>query len=187
MSAESSPEPQRIPTRYNAVTRVLHWLIAAHMIGLIALGWWMIELSFYSSWYYTAPYLHKAFGVLVFQLGLVMLVWGWVKPRPPALAAHKPWEKTASRIAHLVLFASVIGIPVSGYVFTTANGEGISFFSLFMIPAIAPVSDVVRDWAISFHYYASYGLVAMIALHAGGALKHHFIDRDRTLIRMVRG
>ncbi|MEL6745169.1 MAG: cytochrome b [Pseudomonadota bacterium] len=173
--------------RYSALTRALHWLIAVHMIGLIALGWWMIDLSFYSSWYYTAPYLHKAFGVLVLLLGVIMLVWGWIKPRPPALSSHTVWEKTASRIAHAVLIISVLGIPISGYLFTTANGEGVSFFSLFTIPALTQVSDTVRDWMISFHYYASYGLIGVIVLHAGGALKHHFVDRDHTLIRMIKG
>jgi len=172
---------------YSVVTRALHWLIAVHMIGLIALGWWMIDLSFYSSWYYTAPYLHKAFGISVLLLGAVMLVWGRIKPRPPALSSHTILEKTASRFAHAVLIVSVLGIPISGYLFTTANGEGVSFFSLFTIPALVQVSDTVRDWMISFHYYASYGLIGVIALHAGGALKHHFMDRDRTLTRMVKG
>lgn len=169
---------------FSRSTRVLHWLVALHMIGLIGLGWWMIGLTFYSSWYYLAPYLHKSFGVVVFLLGVLLLL-AKLRKRPAALESHSGIEKLASKIAHLVLFASLITIPVSGYVFTTFTGEGISFFSLFDIPAVLVVSQTVRDWAIDFHIYASYGLLAVIVAHIGGALKHHFWDRDSTLRRMT--
>ena len=88
-------------------------------------------------------------------------------------------------MAHIILFASLITIPVSGYIFTTVSGNGVSFFDMFEIPAVLVVSESTRDWAIDFHIYASYGLLAVIAAHAGGALKHHFLDRDRTLRRMA--
>ncbi len=169
---------------FSRTTKILHWLIAIHMIGLIALGWWMIDLSFYSSWYYLAPFLHKAFGVGVFALGVVLLATRSRK-RPAAMENHSRLESLASKIAHWLLFLSVITIPISGYIFTTFTGEAVSFFNLFDIPALLSVSETVRDWAIDFHIYASYGLLAIIAAHAGGALKHHFIDQDRTLRRMT--
>lgn len=170
--------------RFSITTRILHWLIAMHMIGLIALGWWMIDLSFYSSWYYTAPFLHKAFGVVTFLLGLLLLINKWAGNRPDPLVSHTAFEKNASKVAHWVLLINVLAIPVSGYIFTTSKGEGISMFGLFELPALFAVSESLRDWAISFHIYASYGLLAVIALHAAGAVKHHLIDRDRTLRRM---
>ena len=170
--------------RFPHTTKILHWLIALHMIGLIALGWWMIDLSFYSSWYYLAPFLHKAFGIAVFILGLVLLIARFRK-RPAPMKTHSGLEHVASKIAHWLLFASVITIPISGYIFTTYTGEPVSFFDFFDIPAVLSVSETVRDWAIDFHIYASYGLLAVIGAHAGGALKHHFIDRDRTLRRMT--
>ncbi len=170
---------------FSLPVKILHWLIAIHMIALIALGWWMIDLTYFSPWYNTAPYLHKAFGVLVFLLGVALLVIRRIKAAPDALQSHTRLEKVASKLAHLILFASVITIPISGYVFTTSKGEGISMFGLFDLPAFFAVSDTVRDFAISFHIYASYGLLAIIAAHAGGALKHHFIDKDRTLRRMT--
>ncbi len=169
---------------FSRITKVLHWLIALHMIGLIALGWWMIDLSFYSSWYYLAPFLHKAFGLVVFALGLVLLITKSRK-RPAEMKSHSRFESFASKIAHWLLFASVITIPISGYVFTTFTGDAVSFFNLFDVPAMFNVSEIVRDLAIDFHIYASYGLLAVILAHAGGALKHHFLDRDRTLRRMT--
>lgn len=172
------------PASFSRSTRVLHWLIAVHMIGLIALGWWMIDLSFYSSWYYFAPFLHKSFGILVFVLGLLLLLTKFRK-RPAPLTSHTALEKLASKIAHILLFASLFTIPISGYIFTTSKGEGVSMFDLFTIPAVLSVTEQTRDLAIDFHIYASYGLLAVIAAHMGGALKHHFWDRDRTLRQMT--
>ena len=170
---------------FHPFTRILHWAIALHMLGLIALGWWMIDLGYYSSWYYTAPFLHKAFGVLVFVLGLILLIWRNVATKPEPMDGHSALEKAASKIAHWVLFVSILTIPISGYIFTTSNGEAVSMFGFVDIPALFAVSDSLRDLAIDFHIYASYGLLAIIAAHAGGALKHHFVDRDRTLRRMT--
>lgn len=172
-------------THYPLFTRILHWLIAVHMIGLIALGWWMIDLTYYSAWYNLAPFLHKAFGIIVFVLGLALLIYRNIRSAPEALSNHTRMEIVASKIAHWILFAAVITIPVSGYIFTTATGEGISIFGLFSVPSLFPVSDGVRDLAIDFHIYASYGLLVVIAAHMAGALKHHFVDRDRTLRRMT--
>ncbi len=174
-------------TSFSATTRILHWLIALHMLVLIPLGWWMVDLTYYSQWYNLAPWLHKMFGVLVFVLGLALLVVKYASPAPPPLESHTALELTASKIAHWVLLIAVITIPVSGYIFTTAKGDGIDLFGLAVLPALLPVSDFWRDAAIDYHIYASYGLLAVIAAHIAGALKHHFIDRDHTLRRMTTG
>jgi len=107
------------------------------------------------------------------------------RKRPAALNSHSRLEKAASKIAHSLLFLSILTIPITGYVFTTFSGQGVSVFDLFEIPAIWSVSETVRDLAIDFHIYASYGVIAVILAHAGGALKHHFFDKDRTLRRMT--
>ena len=169
---------------YPLTTRICHWLLAVHVIGLIASGWWMIGLSFYSSWYYFVPFMHKAFGVTSFLTGVLLIVTKFRK-FPEPLKSHTAFEKAASKIAHILLLASVITIPISGYVFTTFNGEAVSVFNLFELPAVLSVSEKVRDWAIDFHIFASYGLIIVIAAHIAGALKHHFWDRDRTLRRMT--
>ncbi len=172
-------------TQFGLITKFLHWLIAIHMIGLIIVGWWMIDLGYYSTWYYWAPLLHKAFGIIVFLLGVALLIWRSITPHPKALEGHASHEKIASKIAHWILLASVITIPISGYIFTTSKGDGVDIFLVMTLPALFTVSDTVRDIAIDFHIYASYGLLAVIAAHAGGALKHHYVDRDETLKRMI--
>ena len=161
-----------------------HWLIAGHMIGLSVSGWCMIDLSFYSSWYYPAPNLHKSFGTVVFVMGLLLLLNRFQK-RPSPLEGHTKLEKLATKFAHLLLFASLITIPVSGYIFTTFTGQNVSIFNTFDIPAVLVTSERIRDLAIEFHVYASYGIAVVVFVHAGGALKHHFLDKDRTLRRML--
>ena len=169
---------------FSLSTKLLHWLIAGHMSGLIVSGWWIVDLSFYSSWYYSAPALHKSFGAVVFLMGLLLLISKFRK-RPPPLESHTKLEKLASKFAHLLLFASLITIPVSGYIFTTFTGQNVSIFNTFDIPAVLVTSEKIRDLAIQFHIYASYGIAVVVFVHAGGALKHHLLDKDRTLRRML--
>jgi cytochrome b561 len=164
---------------FSLSTKLLHWLIAGHMSGLIVSGWWIVDLSFYSSWYYSAPALHKSFGAVVFLMGLLL------RKRPPPLESHTKLEKLASKFAHLLLFASLITIPVSGYIFTTFTGQNVSIFNTFDIPVVLVTSEKIRDLAIEFHIYASYGIAVVVFVHAGGALKHHLLDKDRTLRRML--
>ena len=156
---------------FSLSTKLLHWLIAGHMSGLIVSGWWIVDLSFYSSWYYSAPALHKSFGAVVFLMGLLLLVSKFRK-RPPPLESHTKLEKLASKFAHLLLF-------------TTSTGQNVSIFNTFDIPAVLVTSEKIRDLAIEFHIYASYGIAVVVFVHAGGALKHHLLDKDRTLRRML--
>ena len=150
------------------------------MIGLSVSGWWIIDLSFYSSWYYPAPNLHKSFGTVVFVMGLLLLLNRFQK-RPSPLEGHTKLEKLATKFAHLLLFASLLTIPITGYIFTTFTGQSVLIFNIFAIPAVVVISQKVRDLAIEFHIYASLSITAVVAAHVGGALKHHFLDRDRTL------
>ncbi len=174
-------------TRFGLVSKLLHWLIAIGIAGLIWLGWWMVGLSYYDPWYNAGLELHKAFGLIV--LALVFAKFSWqIANRPPGPSAHaKPWERTASGAMHWVLYAVMFALPVTGYVITTAAGQGVSVFGLFDVPAILPESETLRDTATAIHYYVSYGAIALILGHAGAALKHHFVDKDDTLIRMTWG
>ena len=82
---------------YSLSTKLLHWLIAGHMIGLIVSGWWIVDLSFYSSWYYLAPTLHKSFGVMVFLMGLLLLLHKFRKASASIRKSHKV-RKTSLKV-----------------------------------------------------------------------------------------
>ena len=173
------------PDRYGVLTKALHWLIALGIIGMIWLGWWMVGLSYYDSWYNRGLELHRAIGMVL--LGLAALFGGWklLSPSPALQSELEPWEKRGAKVAHMILLLAMFAIPVTGYVISTSAGQGFSIFELFEFPALMTTSEGARDIAIAAHYYIAYGLIAVIAVHAGAALKHQFVDKHGTLKRML--
>ena len=171
--------------RYGIASKVLHWLIAAGIIGLTGLGAWMVGLSYFDSWYNRAPALHRSGGMIVLGLALLFAFWKIASPSPPLQAELRAWERSGARAMHLLLLAAMFVVPASGYVISTSAGSGFQFLGLWEIPALLPRSETVRDLAITIHYVAAYGLLPVIAMHAGAALKHQFIDKHGTLRRML--
>jgi cytochrome b561 len=169
---------------YGIASIGLHWLIAAAAIGLFALGVWMVELTYYDPWYQRAPQLHKSIGVLLFGVVLVRLAWRHTNPRPRPLGTA-----LQSRIAvgvHHLLNSLLFALALSGYLISTADGRPVEVFELFSVPATLSGLEHQADIAGWAHQLLGYALLGMTALHAGAAFKHHFVDRDKTLRRMLR-
>lgn len=170
---------------YGTVSRALHWSIALLIIGLIALGWYMVGLTYFDKWYNASLSLHKALGVLVLELAILKILWS-IYSRPPALStALKVWERIAAKCTHMVLYGMMILIPLSGYIISTSAGDSVSFFDLYEVPPLLTQDEKLRDIAIELHFYMAYGTAALVGIHALAALKHHFIDKDGTLKRMI--
>lgn len=171
--------------RYDLVSRCLHWTVAALMIALLWLGWYLGGLSYYDRWFYTSLEWHKALGMLALVIGVANICWavGRRTPMPPATMAE--WERAAARAVHVILFAMMMAIPVTGYVISTSAGDGVSMFGWFQVPAILPSSERLRDLAVELHYYLAYITAALVLLHVLGALKHLLVDRDQVLRRML--
>lgn len=172
---------------YRLTSRVLHWTVALSTIALIALGWYMVRLDYIHPWSQKALAIHKALGMVVLMLAALMIVWQSAGRNRPIPLPRSRREVVASKATHYLLYSLAVIVPVSGYVISTSAGAGVSIFGFFDIPAFLPRSTTLRDLAIDVHYYLAYLGVGLIALHAAGALKHHFIDNDDTLLRMLRG
>ncbi|TBU96217.1 cytochrome b [Phytopseudomonas dryadis] len=170
--------------RYGFVSISLHWLVAIAVFGLFALGYWMVGLSYYSTWYQTAPNIHKSVGILLFMVMLARLLWRWISPPPPALPEHGRLTRVASKLGHAFLYLGLFVLMISGYLISTADGRGISVFGLFEVPASVTGIPSQGDVAGLVHEYLAWALVIFAGVHGLAALKHHFIDRDRTLVRM---
>lgn len=173
------------PAGYGWASKGLHWLIALGMIGLTALGAWMVTLGYFDPWYNRSLALHRSLGMVVLALAVAFAVWKVVSPSPPLQETLRPWERAAAHAAHAVLLCAMFVLPVSGYLISTSAGAGFPFFGLGTVPAVGAVSESGRDLAIAVHWWAAYGLAAVAAVHAGAALKHQFIDRHGTLKRML--
>ncbi len=170
---------------WGAVSIALHWLSALTVVGLFALGLWMTGLGYYDPWYHKGPELHRSIGVLLLLATLLRLVWRWANPVPPPLPEHQRWERWLAAAAHGLLYLLLLLVMVSGYLISTADGRAVQVFGWFAVPATVSGIDGQEDIAGAVHLWAASLLIGLAALHAGAALKHHFFDRDRTLLRML--
>lgn len=172
-------------TSWGAVAIAIHWLSAVVVLGMFVLGLWMTSLSYYDAWYHKAPYVHRSIGVLLFILTVARVGWRLYSPPPAPLASHKPWEQTAARVVHLLLYLLLFMVMVSGYLIATAEGRAIEVFGWFSVPATLYGIDDQEDVAGVVHLSLAWTLMALVALHTGAGLKHHLLDRDVTLRRML--
>lgn len=172
-------------SRYGLVSKFLHWLAAFLMIGLIWLGWWMVGLDYYDPFYGLALTLHRSFGMVMIGVALAFVIWKFASPSPTLQNQIPRWQRLAAHVMHCLLLCMMFVIPASGYLLTTSAGSGFVIFGGVDIPAVIPVDDSVRDWADMVHYYASYGLLFLVAAHAGAAIKHQLWDGIGTLRRMI--
>ncbi|MCY4396454.1 MAG: cytochrome b [Rhodospirillaceae bacterium] len=171
--------------RYGLVSISFHWAIALAFVGLVALGVWMVGLSYYDPWYNDSLALHKAIGIVALALAAAKLGWRFADRKPGLAVDLRPHERAGATVMHWCLNALIVLVPVTGYVISTSEGAGIDMFGLFEVPAVLGKTEAFRDLAIDLHYYLAYGGIALVAVHAGAALKHHFVDRGSTLKRML--
>ncbi|KJY83910.1 cytochrome B561 [Vibrio galatheae] len=168
---------------YNLVTRAVHWLSALVIVGLFAVGLWMVDLSYYSEWYRTAPHWHKSIGLLLAGLTLFRFVWKLVTASPKIEGAA--YEVIGAKIAHLVMYIIMLTLFMSGYLISTEDGRGIDVFNWFTVPGLGALFENQADISGQVHYYAAWSLILIAAAHAVAALKHHFINKDNTLRKMI--
>ena len=171
-------------SQYTATAKSLHWLMALLLIGLLVLGFYMAglplspdKLRLYS-W-------HKWAGVTVFVLLGFRLLWR-VTHRPPALPASMSAPmQLAAHAGHFVLYALMIAIPLSGWLMSSAKGIQTVYFGVLPIPDLLEKNKELGNLLQTVHMGLNLLFVAVIAGHIGAALKHHFIDRDDILKRML--
>jgi len=170
---------------YGYITIVLHWLTAVIVFGLFGLGYWMVDLGYYDPWYQTGPNLHKSIGFILFVVMSVRLIARWLQVKPLALVNHSLTERKAGHAIHTLLYLLLFFIMVSGYFISTADGRGIDVFDLFTIPSFGELFENQETRAGTVHEYAAYVVIAVALLHGAAAIKHHIIDKDNTLKRML--
>ena len=170
---------------YGLVAIVLHWLVALTVIGLFALGFWMTGLTYYDDWYRRGPDLHKSIGIVLFMVMLVRVVWRSINIKPEDEPGISAFERHLARRVHRLFYVLLFALMISGYLISTADGRPIQVFDLFAVPATLSDLPQQEDIAGAVHWYLALLLISLASLHALAALKHHFIDRDRTLKKML--
>jgi cytochrome b561 len=151
-------------------------------MGMLALGLYMVRLPI-SLEKLQLYGLHKEYGLLLLTLVLIRITWRVINISPRL--SGPSWEKFAAHAAHLALYGCMLAMPISGWLLTSAAGLPPSFFGLFVLPTLCAATPESLALFEAIHEWLAYGFIALIVLHASAALKHHFIDKDTVLRRML--
>ncbi len=170
--------------RYTPVAIALHWLVALGIFGTFALGFYMEDLPFSPAKLQLVSW-HKWAGVTLFALVCARLAWRLGHP-PPALPDTMPaLLRRAAGAAHGLLYLLMLAIPVSGWLMSSAKGVPTVWFGVLPLPDLVAKDKALGDFLEGTHATLNYTLLALVAAHVGAALKHHFVDRDDVLARML--
>lgn len=170
--------------RYTLTAIRLHWLIALLILGLFGVGLYMADLKLSPqklqlySW-------HKWAGVTVFLLVLVRIGWRIGHKPPPDPAGMPRWQVVAAHGMHHLLYLLMIVIPLSGWLMSSAKGFQTVWFGVLPLPDLLGKNKETGDLLQAVHEYLNYSLAALVLAHAGAAIKHHVVDRDDVLVRML--
>ena len=121
--------------RYGWITIVIHWMMAIALITMYFLGDYMVDLEYYDKWYHRAPELHKQIGVMLGIAMILRLLWNSIQSKPMPLDLTKPRINLMAKLTHYAFYAMVFFLVISGYLISTAKGQGIDVFGLFELPA----------------------------------------------------
>ncbi|MDX8380695.1 MAG: cytochrome b [Ghiorsea sp.] len=168
---------------YGWLSIVLHWFMALMMFGMFGLGLYMVELTYMDVWYKTGPYWHISVGILLFLLLLARLLWRLINILPQALG--NAFEKKLALLVHRTHYILMFTLMLSGYLIITADGRAVPVFTWFEVPALFAAEKGREAIAGQVHQYLAWGFMSFVALHATAAIKHHWVDKDQVLNRML--
>ncbi len=173
-----------IPERYTNTAIALHWLIAFLILATFPLGVYMSNLPLspdklkFHSW-------HKWIGITLLMLAVLRLLWR-AKHMPPRLPDPMPrWQRRASHAVHFLPYTLFFAVPLSGWTMSSAKGFQTVWFGMLPLPDLVGKDKALGQLLTTLHQGLNLVLVALIATHVAAAVKHHFIDRDATLRRIL--
>jgi len=179
--------PRSAVDRYDLLTIILHWLIAALIAGLLLLGFVMTRSSIDPALSFSLFQWHKSFGMLALLLAAVRLLHSWllVRVRPAHGIGHA--EHLAARSMHHVLLLLAVAVPLAGWLIASVSPLEIPTFAFntIVIPHLpVPKSDAAEAWWTTVHAVLAYSTLALVLLHSLAALHHHYHRHDGVLARM---
>jgi cytochrome b561 len=182
--------------KLSGATVSLHWVVAATVFGLWPLGYYMAHTRTYALW----P-LHQSTGDVLFVVILLRLIWRFKNGWPQPVSVYSRFEQILAKTVHWTLVVALVVMPLSGLVSTYAGGYDITVFGWQIIPdvpnhaivpanaihklKVIPRSEALHDFLQQVHIVFAWILAGAVALHITGALKHHLVDKDGTLRRML--
>ena len=172
------------PQRYTPAAIALHWLLAALIIGNLCFGLYMVDLPLspqklkYLSW-------HKWVGITVLTFSAARILWRIGNPAPELPDTMRPWERRLAHASHGLLYILFFAAPITGWLFSSAAGIQTVYLGILPIPDLIAKNKELADILKVTHRWINYTMAAVIVLHVAAALKHHFVDRDDVMARMI--
>ncbi len=171
---------------YTATARALHWIVAVLVLLMIPLG-----VVITNEWGGPAQIflynLHKSIGATLIPIVLFRLFCRLKNPPPPLPSDIPAIQQFAASATHWALYGLILAQPIVGYIMTSAYPAPVPFFGLFNLPAIWPANRALSEQLSVVHLYLGIAIAVVAAVHIGAALFHHFVRKDRVLMRMIAG
>ena len=179
---QARSDSTRTAARYSHPAIALHWLLALLIAVQVGLGWYMLSIEKQpgSGWYFA---LHVSLGLTAAALIGLRMAWRIGNPPDPLPASVPPWQMSAIRMSHRLLYTLMFLMPLTGYLGAAFSGDGVSYFGL-PLPDWASPNDAWKERFFGLHSIIAWTLVGLVGLHVLGALKHLLIDKDGVFWRM---
>lgn len=168
---------------YTRTAIALHWLIAALILVAFPLGLYMYELPLSPRKLQLYSY-HKWIGITVLLAAAARLLWR-LGHRPPAPLPGPRWQVVAAHAVHHLLYLLIVAVPLSGWLMSSALGFPVVWLGVLPLPDLIAKDKELGEALKAVHQTLNFGLLALVVVHVAAALKHHFLDRDATLVRML--
>jgi cytochrome b561 len=175
----------RVDEKYSNGAITLHWLTAVLIVTNLLLGLSMVPLPISPQKLYWYQY-HKWIGITVFLLTCARLGWRWAKPAPSPVPMPQ-WQRRTAAATHVLLYVLLLVIPLSGWVYSSSTGVQVVYVRLVPLPDLVPNDKALAHVLKTVHVSLNFLLFVLVCVHAAAALKHHFVDRDPALKRMLPG
>jgi len=176
--------PEFTPLRYTRTAIALHWLIFVLIACGFALAVYMVDLPLspqklkFFSW-------HKWIGVTVFMLALARVAWRIAHPAPALPAAVPAWQRRAAAVNLVALYVLILAIPPTGWLYSSATGVPTVYLGLVQLPDLIAKDKALAEQLKLVHVTLNFFMLMLVIIHAAAALKHHYVDRDDVLERML--
>jgi len=170
-------------TQYGAVAQLFHWIIVGLIVTQFILANKVEDLQGLAKIPTLA--LHKSVGMTIFGLAILRLLWRLANPVPPMPSDTPPWQRVAAHVSHWALYGLLFIIPLFGWLMSSARNFPVSWFKLFTFPDLIAPNRPAYEFFHEAHELLAATLFYIAIVHIAAALKHHFIDRDNVLRRML--
>jgi cytochrome b561 len=171
-------------SKYGAIAQLFHWTIVVLVITQFVLGLRADSLPRGMALLQTLA-LHKSIGITILVLAILRLIWRALNPVPPMPLNTPLWQRLAGRVSHFALYALLLLMPIFGWLMSSARNFPVSWFGAVTLPDMIGPSEQAYRFFHEGHEFLARVLFVLALLHIAAALKHHFIDRDDVLLRML--